>query len=420
MAESKTPEPSSLKISSNKLVIEGGTKAFTKSLKPAGSFPSSVTDNVLRVLNKGRLFRYDVTQPEESEVSLLEKEFAEYMGMKYAVAFNSCSSSMFTALLCAGVKPGDGVFIPAFTFSAVPGAIIHAKANPVMIEVNESYCIDIDSFEKTISEYPETRTLLLSHMRGHVSDMDEICRLCDKFEINLIEDCAHALGAKWRGKLSGSFGQASCFSAQSYKMLDGGEGGLLVTNDEEIAAKSILYAGSYESCWKSHFGNNNPFLPKLQKKIPPFNFRMTMLTAAVIRPQIGLIEEKAKQYNEKYFRLIRQLAQSQYIRVPEWDERFEGVADSIQFNLVGLSEEQKRLFMKVTQQEGVPISIFGLDDQNARCFWNWNYFHTNQNLEQTRKILYSACDMRLPFNLTNTDIDLIADTLLRAIHYSSQ
>ena len=138
---------------------------------------------------------------------------------------------------------------------------------------------------KTISNLknPAQTVFLITHIGGIVNpEIIEIAKICKDNGVILIEDCAHALGAKWRGKLSGSFGQASCFSAQSYKMLDGGEGGLLVTDDEEIAAKSILYSGSYESSWKSHFGNDNPFLPKLQKKIPPFNFRFAGIPSVIM------------------------------------------------------------------------------------------------------------------------------------------
>jgi|TARA_B100000003_G_scaffold195581_1_gene197770 dTDP-4-amino-4,6-dideoxygalactose transaminase len=400
------------------LVIEGGEKSFNKPLNPAGSFPESVKKNVESVLNKGRLFRYDVKIPEESEVSLLEKEFAEYIGSKHSIAFNSCSSSIFVALKCAGVQPNNKVFMPAFTFAAVPSAIHHAYAHPLMIETQDDYCVDISDFKKKITDYPDIKVFLLSHMRGHVSDMDAIIELCSDNDIFLIEDAAHALGTQWEGKKVGVFGQAGCFSAQSYKMIDGGEGGFLVTDNDEIAAKAILYAGSYERAWKSHFHNDNTFLPKLQKEIPPYNFRMTNLTASIIRPQISLIDERKLKYNKNYCQLVNIISESQNIKVPDWDNRFEYVADSIQFNLIDLSIKQKSLFMDITHQEGIPISIFGLDNDNARCFWNWNFLENRQRLDKTKKILESACDMRLPLYLEPGDIELMGYAILRAINYA--
>ena len=402
----------------NKLIIEGGKKAFKKTLNPAGSFPDSVKENVNRVLDEGRLFRYMVKEPENNEVSLTEKEFADYIGRKHAVAFNSCSSAMFTSLLIAGVKPGDNVFMPAFTFSAVPGSIVHANANPIMIDINEKYVIDLDSFKNSIAENPETKVLLLSYMRGHVPNLDKVSEICETNNITLIEDCAHALGTKWNGRSIGNLGLAACFSTQSYKMIDGGEGGFLVTDDDKTAAKAILYAGSYETNWKSHFNTElNPYLKDLQKKIPPFNFRMTMLNAATIRPQIGLIDSRAKVYNKKFERLVKILSKTKHIEIPKWDYKFEGVADSIQFNLIDLSNSQKQMFMELNHQEGIPVSLFGITKNNARCFWNWEYFKNNQNMFQAKEILYSACDMRLPFYLDDGDIDLLGNTMLKIIEY---
>jgi perosamine synthetase len=400
-------------------VIEGEGAKLSHKFNLANSFPQHVQDEVLRVLKNGRLYRYDVTSPDESEVSLLEREFAQYIGTKYAVAFNSCSSAIFTSLLCANVKPGDKVFMPAFTFIAVPSAIVHAGAIPVMINVRDDYCIDIVDFNKKISEYPDAKTLLLSHMRGHVSDMDKVTELCKSHGVTLIEDSAHALGTKWRGQNSGTFGQSGCFSAQSYKMIDGGEGGFLVTNDDEIAAKAILYSGSYEAKWKTHFYHNNQYLLKLQRKIPAFNFRMSMLSASVIRPQIVLIDDRANKYNNNYFKLIAIISQSDHINVPVWSDHFYGVADSIQFNLVGLSKEQKLLFISTAQQEGLPISLFGLDDNNARCFWGWEFLDIKQDLSATKEVLESACDMRLPLYLSYDDIEIIGNALLKAINHTS-
>ena len=116
---------------------------INKLLIPEEPLSEETIKNVNRVL-MSPIFRYSCTNPIDSEVFLLEKEFAEYVDSKFTLAVSSCSGAMFISLLCAGVKPGDKVLIPAFTFTAEPGAVVHASAIPVLIECQDNYCIDIE------------------------------------------------------------------------------------------------------------------------------------------------------------------------------------------------------------------------------------------------------------------------------------
>ena len=166
-------------------------------INPETLISSKVKDNVQKVLNTGRLFRYDCKSAEESETSLLERDFAKYIGCKYAIAMNSCSSALFISLLCAGVKPEDSVFIPAFTFAAVPSSVIHANAKPLLIDIDENYSIDPVDFEEKVKNNRDVKHLLLSYMRGYVPNLDEVCKICDEYGVSIIEDCAHSIGARW-------------------------------------------------------------------------------------------------------------------------------------------------------------------------------------------------------------------------------
>ena len=192
------------------------------------------------LMESGVLYRYSCDGPEGSEVALLEKEFAEFVGARFALAVNSCGSAMYLSLLCLGVKPGDKVLSNAFTYTAVPSTIVHAGAQPVLVETTRDYCLDTDDLRRKITS--ETRVLLLSHMRGHVSEMDDVVEICEAEGVELVEDCAHSHCITYNGIHTGLFGVAGCFSTQSHKMMNSGEGGILVTDDEEIIAKSILYA----------------------------------------------------------------------------------------------------------------------------------------------------------------------------------
>lgn len=386
-----------------KTALMEGRKKFGADLNPGGSVSPEVVEHVSRVLENGKLYRYDCKEPHESEVSLMEKEFAEYIGAKYAVAVNSCSSAIFLALLGAGVRPGAKVLVPAFTFTAVPSAVVHAGARPVLVEVTDHYYIDTKDLEKKIT--PDTGVLLLSHMRGHVPDMDEVTGICEKHGLWLIEDSAHSLGMTWDGRHSGTIGHIGCYSTQSYKLIDAGEGGVLATDDPDVAARAIIYAGSYETKWQNHMLRPEE-TSKYQDMLPSYNFRMNNLTAAVIRAQLPRLPEKVGELTEKYERLADIIGSSGHISVPERDPRLTLAPDSIQFNLTGLSRERKDAFVLGCNRAGIAVSIFGGEDsRNARCYWNWKYLDEVNECPRTRELLASACDLRLPHRLTMEDIE---------------
>jgi dTDP-4-amino-4,6-dideoxygalactose transaminase len=219
-------------------------KVFRKSFTRQEPISETAITRATEVLRSGKLHRYNVDSGETSEVSMLEAEFAAYMGMRYCLACASCGSAIYLALKSAGVQPGDAILCNAFTLAPVPGMIQNAAARIVLVEIGPGYTIDLHDLEEKAKRY-RPKWLLLSHMRGHIADMDKVVSICREHGVALIEDCAHTMGARWDGRKSGSFGLASCFSTQTYKHMNSGEGGLLVTNDEQLIARAILYSGSY-------------------------------------------------------------------------------------------------------------------------------------------------------------------------------
>ncbi|MGB0299391.1 MAG: aminotransferase class I/II-fold pyridoxal phosphate-dependent enzyme, partial [Paracoccaceae bacterium] len=150
----------------------------------AEPIPEAARAEIDRLLHSGDLFRY--TAPADAPVALLEREFADLMGVKYALAVSSCSAALYLSLEALGLKQGARVIIPAFTFAAVPSSIVHARMQPVLVEVGENYRIDLDDFTAKIDQ--DIDAVLISHMRGHTSDMDAIKALCDSRNIPVIED----------------------------------------------------------------------------------------------------------------------------------------------------------------------------------------------------------------------------------------
>ena len=354
--------------------------------------------SVVETLKKNQLFRYDCEKPEESPTARLEKRVAEITGLKYCVAMNSCSSALFTALISTGLKPDHKVLIPAFTFIAVPSAIVHAGAQPILVEVTDEYVIDLDDLENKIT--PDTTHLLLSYMRGRVPDLDAVMEICARHNIVLIEDSAHSLGVLWDGKQTGRFGRAAAFSAQSYKMLDSGEGGLLVTNEKDVAFRAMLYAGCYERNWVKHFGigDDVEYIDSMVNQLPAYNFRMSNLLAAALLPQIEQLDKRVALYNRNYDHLVSILKESNYIKIPGFHPKVRPAADSIQFHITNLSLEQIERFQNHALEKGVELSIFGLAAKNARCFWHWTFFE-KQDCPKTRELLKRTVDMRLPLHL---------------------
>jgi dTDP-4-amino-4,6-dideoxygalactose transaminase len=191
--------------------------SFVKDFSKPMSIPQEGIDAAVEVMRTGRIFRYSSTSAETSQVANAEKEFAEMVGQKYAIAVNSCSSAIFVAMMCVGVKPGDQVITNGFTFTALPSCIMRIGAEPVLVEATEQYTMDLDDLEKKAQE-SDAKVLLLSHMRGKVCDMDRVVEICEKYGLTLVEDCAHGCGVMWKGRQLGYHAAVACYSTQSDKV----------------------------------------------------------------------------------------------------------------------------------------------------------------------------------------------------------
>jgi perosamine synthetase len=384
-------------------------QAIAPNVYDAEPIPEAARAEIDRLLTSGDLFRY--TAPEGAPVALLEAEFAALLGVRYALAVSSCSAALFLALKALDLPKGARVLIPAFTFAAVPSAVVHADCEPVLVEVGANYRVDMADFA---AKLPGAAAVMISHMRGHTSDMDAIMALCDAAGVPVIEDAAHSLGTVWGGRNIGTIGRVGCFSFQSYKMVNAGEGGILITDDPEIAARAIIMSGAYETNWKKHPGLSNS-CAHWQNKLPLYNLRMQNLSAAVIRPQLPLVAERVEKGRANHDHVAARLNGSAHLSVPEALGPEVRAPDSIQFNLVGdWSDAQALGFQAAAKARGVAVQVFGLSEGNARAFWNWQFLGEPPELPQTRAMLMRACDVRLPTRLTMAELDFIADALVDA------
>ena len=381
-------------------------KAFTLQ-EPIGE---EGIEKALDILKSGKLHRYNTAPGETGEAALLEEEFAAYMGKKYCLSCASCGSAMYIALKAAGVAPGDKVLCNAYTLAPVPGAIQNTGADIELVEIVDDYTIDLDDLA---AKAENADWLLLSHMRGHITNMDRIMDICTRHGITLIEDCAHTMGATWDGKKSGTFGIAGCYSTQTYKHMNSGEGGLLVTDDDELMARAIIYSGSYMLYERHTARPSMDVFERIKTEVPNYSSRMDNLRAAILRPQLKMLDEQCRRWNKRYDFLEKGLRNIPGLFVPERDAREYYVGSSIQFSLTGQTPEIIQDFLATCLDRGVELKWFGNKEPVGftSAYGSWAYFNDLPVLPNTDRVLAVMCDMRIPLTFDLDDCRLILEII---------
>ena len=385
-------------------------KTFTKDFTRQEPICDEGIEKAIQVLKTGRLHRYNIAGGDKGETSLLEEEFAAYMGKKFCLACTSCGTAMHLALKALGVGTGDKVLCNAYTLAPVPGAIENSGADVKLVEIIDDYTIDLDDLE---SKAAEAKWLMLSHMRGHITNMDRVMELCDTYDLTLIEDCAHTMGASWDGRKSGSFGKVSCFSTQTYKHINSGEGGLLVTDDPDLVCRAIISSGSY-MLYERHTARPalDVFEP-VKSNVPSYSYRMDNLRAAILRPQLRKLDQQCARWNKLYRILEDGLNRIEGITCPKRDPRESYVGSSIQFSLNGRSEEILKAFLNGCLELGVELKWFGNKEPVGftSAYSSWKYLGEIPTLPNTDRILMTMCDMRIPLTFGEEDCDTILDII---------
>jgi dTDP-4-amino-4,6-dideoxygalactose transaminase len=365
-------------------------------------------------MRNGRLHRYGEQGEGYPEASLLEEDFAHYVGSTYCVALSSCGAAMFLALKALGIKAGDKVLTSSFTLSPVPGAIAHAGAVPVLVQTQKDYTTDLVDLAQKIQS-SGAKVFLISHMRGHATDMQAVRSLCDAHGVAVVEDCAHTMGAKWDGRHTGTWGRVGCYSAQTYKHINSGEGGLLVTDDEDIAAQVILMSGCYMMYHQHSVRPAAAVFDRWKYVLPNFSMRMSNLAAALLRPQISMLDERGKRWNRIYALLEGQLGRVKGVTVPVRSPKESFVASSIQFTL-DLPPERIQRFVQECDLRGLYIKWFGKTEPMAFTsnYLHWHYIDDVPVMTQSMDILLQLLDLRTPLSLTQTDCELIGQIVTTA------
>ncbi len=263
-----------------KLAITGGKplrkSPFTK-WPMATKAEAGALDDVLKGSNWGG-------QPFPGKhASAFAKTFAKLHTAKYAQCVNTGTVAIQAALKAIGIKPGDEVIAPAYTWEGTVGPVLLLNAVPVFVDIDpDTYCLDAKLIEQAIT--PKTKAILPVHLGMRFADMDEILRIAAKHNLKVIEDCAHAHGGMWKGKGAGSMGDLGAFSFQSSKLITSGEGGAVITNNLEYMEKVQSYINAGRASVTDQFHH----------RIIGFNYRLGEFQAAVLGPQIDRLPKQAK------------------------------------------------------------------------------------------------------------------------------
>jgi dTDP-4-amino-4,6-dideoxygalactose transaminase len=268
----------------SKLALFGGKPVVNKE-HPHFVWPPVTNQDyqaVFKQLETGELSVYG----RSGIVKEFEDQFADYHGMKYAIATNAGTTALHSAFFGCKLGPGDEVLAPTYTFLATVTPILHVDAIPVLVDADpETGNMDLEDMKRKLTN--RTKAIVVTHMWGHPCEMDEIVTFAKEHGLYLIEDCSHAHGATYKGNLVGTFGDVSCFSLQANKIVSAGEGGILLTNSQEIYERATLlghYRDRSEQCVET------PFYRQFVKTGYGLKYRMHVLAAALAQVSFNQLD----------------------------------------------------------------------------------------------------------------------------------
>lgn len=344
----------------SELALFGGTK--TKS-KPFPDWPQ-YDENERRALEEVLESRVWWRTPGTKTLAF-EQAFAKYHGARHGIAVTNGTAALEVTTEALGIGPGDEVIVPDFTFMATASAVLFAGALPVLVDVDaRTHCLDPDLTEAAIT--PRTKAIVAVHMGGHPADLDRLLEMAHKHGIALVEDSAHAHGSEWRGRKIGTFGKAATFSFQASKLMTAGEGGMIISNDDEFErlARSVHDCGRMPGKWfYSHF-------------IYGSNYRLSEWQGAVLNVQLSRLEPQTRHRHQNGRLLDKllgeipgitpQLCDSRCTRNGQYAYIFHVDAN----HFAGISTEN---FIAALNAEGIPTQASYPPLHELDCFRNGEY-----------------------------------------------
>jgi dTDP-4-amino-4,6-dideoxygalactose transaminase len=306
-------------------------------------FDESDVSDVSAVLRSGKWFRYDGEKNAEFEAA-----FAAYCGTKKGLTVTNGTAAIEIPLAVLGVGPGDEVVVPSYTFYSTASAVMMVGATPVFCDVDpESYNLKLDEFEKLIT--PRTKAVIPVHFAGLPVDMDRLNAIAARHGLAVIEDCAHSHGTKYKGRMTGSLSKAAAFSFQASKNLNSGEGGIILTDNEEL----------YGAMYSRHTCGRKLGRPWYEHHAVASNIRLTEMQAALLLRQFSRLEAQTEQRLANAKLIKAALAGRKEIRTVQreesWSTRRAWHLFILQYD-PGIEGVTRELFLEALQAESLPVT----------------------------------------------------------------
>nr|ATY46602.1 AHBA synthase [Micromonospora sp. HK160111] len=309
---------------------------------------------LIRALEQGQWWRIA-----GNEVEAFEREFGAHHGAEHALAVTNGTHALELALEVLGVGPGTEVIVPAFTFISSSQAAQRLGAVAVPVDVDpDTYCIDVAAAERAVT--PRTRAIMPVHMAGHVADMDALAKLSADTDVPVIQDAAHAHGARWQGRRMGELGSVAAFSFQNGKLMTAGEGGAVLFPDGELWQEAFLR----HSCGRPR--EDRSYLHRTSGS----NFRLNEFSASVLRAQLGRLESQIDTREQRWPVLARDLAEIPGVVPQGRDERVDRNPHYMaMFRVPGLDEKRRNELVDVLIGKGLPAFASFRAIYRCDAFW---------------------------------------------------
>ena len=326
-----------------KLAIAGGAPVRTKPFAEWPQFDEREKRGILDVLESGNWGGYPFPN---RLADLFSQRFAAYQDAKHALCAANGTVTLEIALKAIGIQPGDEVIVPAYTFEATAAPVLRLGAIPVFVDVlPDTYCLDADAAVSAVTS--RTRAIIPVHLAMSMADMDAVTELAARHGLKIVEDCAHAHGAKWREKGAGSIGDAGSFSMQTTKLMTAGEGGVVSARDDEV----FELCQSYVNCGRASTTD------RFQHRILGFNYRMTEFQAAILLAQLERLPEQTELRAARAERLSEGLARIPGISLLRRDERLTTQAIYqfvFKYDPEAFGGASRNRFVAALEAEGIP------------------------------------------------------------------
>ena len=409
-----------------KLALCGGEKVRNKPFPHHPIIGEEEIKAVTDVLRTGNLSTF-IASPGEYflggiKIKQFESEFANRFGIKHAVAVNSATAALHAAVVACGIKPGEEVIVPPYTFTSTATCALMHNAIPVFVDIKpDIFCLDPDKIEQAIT--PRTRAIIVVHLFGHPADMDEIMAIARKHNLKVIEDCAQAPGATYKGRFVGTIGDCGIFSLTESKNIMTGEGGMFITGDDQIAQTAQMVRNHGEVIAAGQ--KQRTYRPE----IIGWNYRMTEMEAALGIVQFSKLDRLNNHRTELVNYLTEKLAAVDGLIPPVVYPHVKHV-----YYIFAMTYDEEKmgiprdLFVKALAAEGIPFGAGYVRPLYLNPIYHdnkpfvYNYFGreinydkgicpVTENLYEKQLILTEVC--RPP--ATREDMDDIVKAVMKLI-----